>query len=132
MQPNCPPESGGQRHRVLCDDARGGSPNEMFQNAFLKSAAQEPPPARSRLLTQEGSSAGLDASGVPQCLRLTPILGSTNLEKTNLDRYALGEGFRIIEITIALALLQVRQCHCGPLPLPLPGSPDLVRLLRWL
>ena len=60
--PNCPPESGGQRHRVLCDDARGGSPIEMFQNALLKSAALEPPPARSRLrldraalLTQEGS-----------------------------------------------------------------------------
>src|SRR6185369_2476284 len=34
-----------------CDDARGGSPNEMFQNAFLKSAALEPPPARSRLLS---------------------------------------------------------------------------------
>src|SRR5678815_6096767 len=50
--PNCPPESGGQRHRVLCDDARGGSPNEMLQNAFLKSAAREPPPARSRLLSR--------------------------------------------------------------------------------
>jgi hypothetical protein len=25
MHANCPPESGGQRHRVLCDDARGGS-----------------------------------------------------------------------------------------------------------
>ena len=47
MQANCPPESGGQRHRVLCDDARGGSPSEM-----LKSAALEPPPARSRLLSR--------------------------------------------------------------------------------
>src|SRR6185436_18831621 len=52
MQVNCPPDSGGQRHRVLCDDARGGSPNEMFQNAFLKSPALEPPPARSRLLSR--------------------------------------------------------------------------------
>src|SRR4029077_17919499 len=86
MQTNCPPESGGQRHRVLCDDARGGSPNEMFKNAFLKSAALEPPPARSRLLTQEGSSAGVGISSTPQCRRLTPILGSTNLAKNNLDR----------------------------------------------
>jgi len=49
---NCPPESGGQRHRVLCDDARGGSSSEMFQYAFLKIAAMEPPPARSRLLSR--------------------------------------------------------------------------------
>jgi hypothetical protein len=43
---------GGQRHRVLCDDARGGASNEMSQNAFLTSSAQEPPPARSRLLSR--------------------------------------------------------------------------------
>src|SRR3954451_22688849 len=49
---NCPPESGGQRHHVLCDDARGGSENEMFLNAFIRSAAPEPPPARSRLLSR--------------------------------------------------------------------------------
>src|SRR5678815_1306586 len=52
IRDSCPPESGAQRHRVLCDDARGGSSNEMFQNAFLKSAALEPPPARSRLLSR--------------------------------------------------------------------------------
>jgi hypothetical protein len=33
---NCPPESGGQRHRVLRDDARGGSLNEMSKNDFPK------------------------------------------------------------------------------------------------
>ena len=49
---HCPPESGGQRHRVFCDDARGGSPIEMFQNALLKNSALEPPPARSRLLSR--------------------------------------------------------------------------------
>jgi len=27
---NCPPESGGQRHRVLCDDAGGGSKTKCF------------------------------------------------------------------------------------------------------
>jgi hypothetical protein len=42
MHANCPPESGGQRHRVLCDDARGGSSNEMSQYPFLTSSAQEP------------------------------------------------------------------------------------------
>src|SRR6185369_16836343 len=52
MHANCPPESGGQHHRVFCDDARGGSANEMFQNAFLKGAAWEPPTARSRLLSR--------------------------------------------------------------------------------
>src|SRR6185369_6900130 len=35
-----------------CDDARGGSLNEMFKSAFLKSTAPEPPPARSRLLSR--------------------------------------------------------------------------------
>jgi len=39
----------------------GGSPSEIFQNAFLMITALEPPPARSRLLTQEGSSAGVQA-----------------------------------------------------------------------
>ena len=63
-QAKCPPESGGQRHRVLRDDARGGSLNEMSRNAFLESAAPEPPPPhdldccldRAALLTQEGIS----------------------------------------------------------------------------
>jgi hypothetical protein len=61
MQANCP-ESGGQRHRVLRDGSRGGSPNEVFRNAFLKTADLEPPLARSRLrrdraalLTWEGN-----------------------------------------------------------------------------
>jgi hypothetical protein len=40
-----PLESGGQRHRVLCNDARVGFASEMSRNAFLKSAALEPPPA---------------------------------------------------------------------------------------
>jgi len=42
----------GQRHRVLCDDARGGSTSEIFQDAFLRITALEPPPARSRLLSR--------------------------------------------------------------------------------
>src|SRR6478752_6455367 len=82
---DCPPESGGQRHRVVCDDARGGSPNEMFQNAFLKSAALEPPPARSRLLSR--SCCPPDSGGqFGVLLHLQP--GSTALAKTNLYRCA--------------------------------------------
>ena len=88
-QANCPPESKGQRHRVICDDARGGSTNEIFQNAFLRVRLWNRPPHdldccldRAALLTQEGSSAGLDTS---QFLRLTRIPGSTDLVKTSLD-----------------------------------------------
>src|SRR4051812_3732887 len=67
MQANCPPESGGQRHRVLCDDARGGSTNELFQNAFSNVQLWNHPQHdldccldRAALLTQEGSSADMD------------------------------------------------------------------------
>src|SRR4051812_41746585 len=83
---SCPPESGGQRHHVLCDDARGGSPIEMFQNAFITSVALEPPPARSRLLSR---SCCPPDSGGPfgwlQHLQCLPVVGSTNVVKTGLD-----------------------------------------------
>jgi hypothetical protein len=77
MHANCPPESGGQRHRVLCDDERGGSSNEVSQNAFLTSSTQEPPPARSRLrrdraalLTKEGSfGTSLETGPLPTNIR---------------------------------------------------------------
>src|SRR3954467_4558704 len=90
---DCPPESGGQRHRVLCDDARGGSINEMLQNAFRKRAALEPPPARSRLLSR--SCCPPDSGGQffgwlqhLQCL----VVGSTILVKTILDNCASSGG----------------------------------------
>jgi hypothetical protein len=49
---------------------------------------------RAALLTQEGSSAIFDTSSVLRRFRLSPILDSTDLMKTNLDRCApSGEGF---------------------------------------
>src|SRR6185369_17059892 len=40
---------------------------------------------RAALLTQEGSPAGINTPSILQCLKLMPILGSTNLAKANLD-----------------------------------------------
>ena len=40
---------------------------------------------RAALLTQEGSPAGINTPSILQCLKLMPILGSTNLAKPNLD-----------------------------------------------
>src|SRR5580765_5210569 len=115
MQANCPPESGGQRHRVLCDDARGGSPNEMFKNAFLKSAALEPPPARSRLLSRSccppdsgGQFVGFDTSNVPQCLRLRPILR----EQSKL----------LYDIQDPIDANALQNCLSGSIPVRRPGS----------
>ena len=66
----------------------------MFPNALETGSGTTPPHdldcclARAALLTQEGSSAAFNTSGVRQCLKLTPILGYANLAKTNSDNCA--------------------------------------------
>jgi hypothetical protein len=56
---------------AFCDDARGGSFDEILQNAFLKVNLWNHPPHdldccldRAALLTQEGHSAGFNTSSV--------------------------------------------------------------------
>jgi error-prone DNA polymerase len=58
MEPPRPPESGGQRDRVFCDRARGGSEAVALQGS-IGNLRPPDPKGRAALLTQEGVASSL-------------------------------------------------------------------------